>query len=110
MTDEPPKKRGRKKAFLRDDGRAGAPQITIRLSPPILERVRSHPDGSRAYVERLVTEDIQRSGEEAGHQVEKSAPDDVTGQFLLTEPGGNVAAGKKPRKTKAMVQGQEATK
>ncbi len=56
-------RRGRKKAYQREDGRAGAPQITLRLSPEVLTRVRTHPDGSRAYVERLVTEDMEKSGD-----------------------------------------------
>lgn len=77
--EEEPKRRGRKKAFKRDDGRAGAPQITLRLSPPVLDRVRNHPEGSRVYVERLVAEDCERTGEPLGG---------VPGQMKM-EHGGN---------------------
>ena len=78
-----PKRRGRKKAFQRDDSRAGAPQITIRLAPDVLTRVKNHPEGTRPYVERLVREDVDR--EAATALVVSTDPADVPGQLLITD-------------------------
>lgn len=78
MKDEPPKKRGRKKTWDREDGRRGAPQVTLRLSPETIHHIKTHPEGARPYVERLVAEDIGRT-----QPIESPSPEDVPGQLLL---------------------------
>lgn len=39
---------------------SGAPYLGMRLEPSIYEHVRAQPEGPRAYVERLVTDDIHK--------------------------------------------------
>lgn len=50
---------GRPKKYEGD----GAPYLGLRLEPQIHEHIRNQPEGPRAYVERLVTEDMEKSGE-----------------------------------------------
>lgn len=58
--EKPKKKMGRPKKFVDRDG---SPQLTTRLDPPIYDRIKNHPEGTRPYIERLVTEDAERTGE-----------------------------------------------
>lgn len=65
--------------------------LNVRLNTPVYSRIKSRPEGPRAYVERLVTEDADRSGESlVGHEVglveESVSPEDVPGQLLLNGP------------------------
>lgn len=60
MTDQPKKKMGRPKKYADRDG---APSLNLRLDPAVYNRIKNQPEGGRAYVERLVTEDAQRCGE-----------------------------------------------
>ena len=57
--EKPKKKMGRPKKFADRDG---SPQLTTRLDPPVYERIKKHPEGIRPYIERLVTEDAERTG------------------------------------------------
>lgn len=60
MAEQPKKKMGRPKKYADRDG---APSLNLRLDPAVYERIKSQPEGGRAYVERLVTEDAERCGE-----------------------------------------------
>ena len=40
----------------------GAPMFSTRLDPPIFHHIKAQPEGARAYVERLVTDDMNRAG------------------------------------------------
>ena len=51
---------GRPKKYADRDG---APSLNLRLDPGVYERIKARPEGGRAYIERLVTEDAVRSGE-----------------------------------------------
>ena len=51
---------GRPKKYADRDG---APSITLRLDPAVHERIKSRPEGGRAYVERLVAADALLNGE-----------------------------------------------
>lgn len=44
---------------------AGAPKLMLRLDPPVHARVSNHPEGPRAYITRLVLEDLKRESEGA---------------------------------------------
>lgn len=61
MPEQPKKKMGRPRKYTDRDG---APSLTLRLDPGVYERIKSRPEGGRAYVERLVTEDAERCGEQ----------------------------------------------
>lgn len=73
----PKKKMGRPKKY--DGDGDGAPYLGVRLDPPIYEHIKARPEGPRAYVQRLVTEDIERMNQVANDP----ALDDVPGQLLL---------------------------
>jgi len=60
MADQPKKKMGRPKKYADRDG---APSLNLRLDPLIHDRIKSQPEGGRAYIERLVAEDAERCGE-----------------------------------------------
>lgn len=76
MPDRVAKKPGRPKKYA---GKDGAPMFSTRLDPPIYEHIKARPEGPRAYVQRLVTEDIERTSQVAN----EPALDDVPGQLLL---------------------------
>lgn len=53
--------RGPKPQYERlSEGRRGAPQMSLRLDPPLYEHVKQQPDGPRPYLERLIREDMAR--------------------------------------------------
>ncbi len=58
MTDEAKKKRGPKAKYehLRPN-QDGAPSITTRLDPEALDWVKSQPEGTRPYLERIILAD-----------------------------------------------------
>ena len=60
MSDQPKKKMGRPKKY---SDRDGAPALNIRMDPFLYEIVRCRPEGARAYIERLVSEDVAKCGE-----------------------------------------------
>lgn len=60
MSDHPKKKMGRPKKY---SDRDGAPALNIRMDPILYQRVRNRPEGARAYIERLVSEDAAKCGE-----------------------------------------------
>lgn len=60
MPDQSKKKMGRPKKYADRDG---APSLTIRLDPIVYSRIKEQPEGGRAYIERLVTEDAERCGQ-----------------------------------------------
>ena len=70
MAEQPKKKMGRPKKYADRDG---APSLNLRLDPLVYERIKNQPEGGRAYVERLVTEDSERCGEPL--RKSKQAPD-----------------------------------
>ena len=64
-TSEPtaePKKRGRKQKYPRlTSYQDGAPLLTTRIDPDKLEWVKSRPEGTRPYLERIIGEDRDRT-------------------------------------------------
>ena len=66
MSDQLKKKMGRPKKY---SDRDGAPALNIRMDPVLYQVVRTRPEGARAYIERLVSEDVAKRGE----QLEDSA-------------------------------------
>jgi hypothetical protein len=77
----PARKPGRPKKYDKvkagKGGDHGAPYLGLRLDPPVYEHIRAQPEGPRAYVTRLVEEDMR---EEPAFS---TSPDDVPGQLLL---------------------------
>ena len=60
--EKPKAKAGRPKLYDQSKpNRRGAPQTTIRFSPPIHEHIQKQVGGARTYLERLVTDDIERT-------------------------------------------------
>ena len=57
--------RGRPRIYEEREGQEGAPTLSLRLDPDVRERIKNHPKGARKYVEGLVREDVQRTGEQA---------------------------------------------
>lgn len=39
-----------------------SPRLTVRLDPEVRVLITAHPEGARAYLERLVREDDRRKG------------------------------------------------
>ena len=71
-----PKKRGRPKQYEGwSNTERGAPRLAVRLSPAVYKVVTERPEGPRAYIERLVTDDNKAT--------ESTSPEDVPGQLLL---------------------------
>jgi hypothetical protein len=66
MEKPEPKKRGPKPKYehLRPN-QDGAPSITVRFEPEIYEWVRSRPEGTRPYLERIILAD-KNAGQLAG--------------------------------------------
>lgn len=59
--DQAPKKRGPKRKFERDKHYvAGAPILNTRIDPDKLAWVKSRPEGTRLYLERIVGEDKEK--------------------------------------------------
>lgn len=86
MTEKPKRPPGRPKVYA--EGRDGAPFLGLRLDPPIYQHIKARPEGPRAYVQRLVTEDIERTSQGAN----EPALDDVPGQLLLNGASGPASA------------------
>ena len=55
------KKTGRPKVYENEQGKRGAPTLAVRLSPEVHQHIVTRDEGPRAYVERLVTDDIERT-------------------------------------------------
>ena len=56
-------KRGPKPTFERvAANKEGAPLLAVRLDPKVYTQIKARPEGARAYIERLVTEDASESG------------------------------------------------
>ena len=56
-------KRGPKPKYERIlTNQEGAPMFSTRLDPPIFHHIKAQPEGPRAYVERLVSDDMNRAG------------------------------------------------
>ena len=62
---------------LRD---SGAPKLNVRFDPRLYGHVQAQPQGPRAYLEALVTEDIGRT-----QPAESTSAGDVPGQLLLAD-------------------------
>ena len=58
MADEEPEKRGRGRP--RKYGGTGAPLLQVRVEPDVYERVTTRPEGPRAYLQRVVRDDVKR--------------------------------------------------
>lgn len=92
-TEKKPKRPpGRPREYEERPGKEGAPLFTTRLSPPVLRHIKSREktptkENPRAYIERLVTEDADRTGEVLGGAGNSR---DVPGQVGLD---GNEVAG-----------------
>ena len=55
-------KRGPKPTFERvAANKEGAPLLAVRLEPRVYTHIKGRPEGARAYIERLVTDDAQLS-------------------------------------------------
>lgn len=73
-------KRGPKPAYERlNEEQKGAPLLNVRLNPPVYNHIKAQPGGARPYIERLVTEDAERTGEPLGS---------VPGQTQIVEGSG----------------------
>lgn len=73
--------------------------FSTRLEPTVYNFVKAHPEGPRAYIERLVTADI----EQAQPSTPASAGEDVPGQLLLngsSPPSGPVTEAKPKKASK----------
>lgn len=57
MTEEK-RGRGRPRKYPKDLANDGAPVLSVRLEPEVYLRVQSRSEGARAYIERLVKEDM----------------------------------------------------
>ncbi len=52
-------KRGPKPTYERiAANKDGAPLLAVRLDPPVYEHVKAQGEGPRAYIQRLVTQDM----------------------------------------------------
>ena len=63
-------------------GSEGAPMFSCRLDPVTYEQIKSHPEGPRPYLQRLVREDIERT---KPAELESTNSNDVPGQLLLSD-------------------------
>ena len=60
-------KRGPKPSFDRvGPNKVGAPMFSTRLNVEVYNHIKSRTEGDRKYVERLVAEDAERTGEPLG--------------------------------------------
>ncbi len=90
VSEKIPQKRGPKPTYekVRPNER-GAPRLTTRLDPVVLDWINSRPEGVRPYLERVVTEDMRTAGASAStvsYRAEDTpSPDDVPGQILIAE-------------------------
>ncbi|MCW5871547.1 MAG: hypothetical protein KIS61_30115 [Candidatus Eremiobacteraeota bacterium] len=55
MEEQTKRKPGRPKVY--EEGLDGAPSISLRIEPTLNEHIRKQPEGARAYIERLVSDD-----------------------------------------------------
>ena len=52
-------KRGPKPTYERiGANKDGAPLLSVRLDPPVYEHIKAQPEGPRAYLQRLVGQDM----------------------------------------------------
>lgn len=77
---------GRPRLYEERPGKEGAPTLSVRLAPLVHSHITNHPEKPRAYIERLVTEDAERTGEVLGGAGKSR---DAPGQLLIdgTEVG-----------------------
>ena len=69
-------KRGPRPTYDRiGPNKVGAPLFSTRLDVPIFHHIKAHPEGPRQYIERLVTEDVERTGTGLLGQPKGVAPD-----------------------------------
>ena len=56
-------KRGPKPQYARvAANKKGAPLLAVRLEPTIYEFVKAQPEGPRAYLERVVSKEMEKDG------------------------------------------------
>lgn len=65
--------------YRRGEGAGQAPRISVRVTPDVRARILSQTEGARAYLERLVREDLERSEAPAPDQL---APAGSEGDLL----------------------------
>lgn len=66
MPPKEPGKRGPKAKYQHEKRyQAGAPLLTTRINPETLDWIRTRPEGTRTYLERIVGEDMERTGQVA---------------------------------------------
>jgi hypothetical protein len=78
LPPQPPKKRGPKPKYQQyRSSQDGAPQLTSRVCPDAYEWARSRPEGTRAFLERIILDDKART----------TCPDDtaILGRGVPTE-------------------------
>ena len=63
MTEKPKRKPGRPRVYANVEGKSGAPLLGIRFDPELYQYAHRQPQGARQYLERLVREDIERTGQ-----------------------------------------------
>lgn len=67
-------KRGPKPKYERIlTNQEGAPMFSTRLDPPVYHHIKAQPEGPRAYVERLVNDDISRTATSEPGNTEQNA-------------------------------------
>ena len=60
-----PGKRGPKPKYESNGGyQRGAPRLATRVDPDVLEWIESRAEGTRSYIERLVRQDRENSGQD----------------------------------------------
>ena len=68
-------KRGPKPKYERIlNNQEGAPMFSTRLDPPIYHHIKAQPEGPRAYVERLVNDDMNRAGISQPRNTQENSP------------------------------------
>ena len=69
-------KRGPKPKYERIlNNQEGAPMFSTRLEPLVYHHIKAQPEGPRAYIERLVNDDINRIQPGSAQQEACTAPD-----------------------------------
>lgn len=75
MEEVEKKKPGRKLRYAQQSPhQGGAPKLITRVEPEVLDWIHSRPEGTRPYIERLVTDDMDRANSgESGQGAESSS-------------------------------------
>ena len=69
-------KRGPKPKYERIlNNQEGAPMFSTRLDPPVYHHIKAQPEGPRAYVERLVNDDMNRVQPGSTQEQARTTPD-----------------------------------